>query len=133
MYSPIVLEHFKNPHNQGNMPDADAVGQVGNPVCGDIMKLYLKFRAEDKDKPVAEKVIEDIKFETLGCGAAIASTSIMTDLAKGKTVAEALKITRQEIADALGGLPAPKIHCSILATEALEKAIEEHKKIISNL
>ena len=133
MYSPIVLEHFKNPHNQGNMPDTDAVGQVGNPVCGDIMKLYLKFRAEDKDKPVAEKVIEDIKFETLGCGAAIASTSIMTDLAKGKTVAEALKITRQEIADALGGLPAPKIHCSILATEALEKAIEEYKKIISNL
>lgn len=128
MYSPIVLEHFKNPHNQGAIPDADAVGQVGNPVCGDIMKLYLKFSEADKDKPISEKVIEDIKFETLGCGAAIASTSMLTDLAKGKTVAEALKITRQEVADALGGLPQPKIHCSILATEALEKAVEEYGK-----
>lgn len=128
MYSPIVLEHFQNPHNQGVIPEADSMGQVGNPVCGDIMKLYLKFRESDKDKPVEERVIEDIKFETLGCGAAIASTSMLTDLAKGKTVAEALKITRQDVAEALGGLPAPKIHCSILATEALEEAIKKYRE-----
>ncbi|HOY55844.1 MAG TPA: iron-sulfur cluster assembly scaffold protein [bacterium] len=127
MYSSIVLEHFQNPHNQGVIPDADTMGQVGNPVCGDIMKLYLKFRESDKDKPVEQRIIEDIKFETLGCGAAIASTSMLTDLAKGKTVAEALKVTKQDVADALGGLPAVKVHCSILATEALEKAIEEYK------
>ncbi len=126
MYSSIVLEHFKNPHNQGVILDADAVGQVGNPVCGDIMKLYLKFSEADKDKSLEERVIEDIKFETLGCGAAIASTSMLTDLAKGKTVAEALKITKQNVADALGGLPAVKIHCSILATEALEKAVKNY-------
>jgi len=129
MYSPTVLQHFQNPHNQGSIPDADAVGEVGNPVCGDIMKLYLKFRPKDKGKPFEERIIEDIKFETLGCGAAIASTSMLTDLAKGKTVAEALKITRQDVADALGGLPAPKIHCSILATEALEKAINNYKRL----
>lgn len=126
MYSPIVLQHFQNPHNQGVILDADTVGQVGNPVCGDIMKLYLKFRDTDKDKPVEERVIEDVKFETLGCGAAIASTSIMTDLIKGKTVAEALKVSKQDIADALGGLPAAKMHCSILATEALEEAIKNY-------
>ena len=124
MYSQTVLEHFQNPHNQGKIEEADCVGQVGNPVCGDIMKLYLKLRAEDKDKPVEERVIEDIKFETLGCGAAIASTSMLTDLVKGKTVGEALKVTKQEVADALGGLPAVKIHCSILATEALTEAVK---------
>jgi nitrogen fixation NifU-like protein len=124
MYSKTVLEHFQNPHNQGKIEDADAVGQVGNPVCGDIMKLYLKIRAEDKNKLVEERLIEDIKFETLGCGAAIASTSMLTDLVKGKTIGEALKVSKQEIADALGGLPAVKIHCSILATEALEEAVK---------
>jgi len=129
MYSPIVLQHFQNPHNQGSISDADAVGQVGNPVCGDIMKLYLKFSQADKDKSLEERIIEDVKFETLGCGAAIASTSMLTDLIKGKTVAEALKVTKQDVADALGGLPAVKIHCSILATEALTKAIEDYKKI----
>lgn len=125
MYSPIVLEHFQNPHNQGVIPEADAMGQVGNPVCGDIMKLYLKFRLDDKDKPIEERVIEDVKFETLGCGAAIASTSMLTDLIKGKTVSEALKVSKQDVADALGGLPAVKMHCSILATEALEEAIKK--------
>ena len=128
MYSQTVLEHFRNPHNQGKIEEADAVGQVGNPVCGDIMKLYLKLRAEDKDKLVEERVIEDIKFETLGCGAAIASTSMLTDLAKGKTIGEALKISKQEVADALGGLPAVKIHCSILATEALQEAVKNLKR-----
>ncbi|HPI67196.1 MAG TPA: iron-sulfur cluster assembly scaffold protein [bacterium] len=127
MYSPIVLEHFKNPHNQGSIADADAVGQVGNPVCGDIMKLYIKFREADKSLPVAERIIEDVKFETLGCGAAIASTSMLTDLIKGKTVTEALKVSKQDVAEALGGLPAAKIHCSILATEALEEAIKKLK------
>jgi nitrogen fixation NifU-like protein len=128
MYSQTVLEHFRNPHNQGKIEEADAVGQVGNPVCGDIMKLYLKLRAEDKDKLVEERVIEDIKFETLGCGAAIASTSMLTDLAKGKTIGEALKISKQEVADALGGLPTVKIHCSILATEALQEAVKNLKR-----
>jgi nitrogen fixation NifU-like protein len=128
MYSQTVLEHFRNPHNQGKIEEADAVGQVGNPVCGDIMKLYLKLRAEDKDKLVEERVIEDIKFETLGCGAAIASTSMLTDLAKDKTIGEALKISKQEVADALGGLPAVKIHCSILATEALQEAVKNLKR-----
>lgn len=125
MYSKQVLEHFQNPHNQGKIENADAVGQVGNPVCGDIMKLYLKIRAEDKDKPVEERMIENIKFETLGCGAAIASTSMLTDLVKGKTIGEALKISKQDVADALGGLPAVKIHCSILATEALAEAVKK--------
>ncbi|HPA25925.1 MAG TPA: iron-sulfur cluster assembly scaffold protein [bacterium] len=125
MYSPIVLQHFQNPHNQGSIPDADAMGQVGNLVCGDIMKLYLKFRAEDKSKPLEGRIIEDVKFETLGCGAAIASTSMMTDLIKGKTVGEALKVSKQDIADALGGLPVVKMHCSILATEALEEAVKK--------
>ena len=128
MYSQTVLEHFRNPHNQGKIEEADAVGQVGNPVCGDIMKLYLKLRAEDKDKLVEERVIEDIKFETLGCGAAIASTSMLTDLAKDKTIGEALKISKQEVADALGGLPTVKIHCSILATEALQEAVKNLKR-----
>ena len=128
MYSQTVLEHFRNPHNQGKIEEADAVGQVGNPVCGDIMKLYLKLRAEDKDKLVEERVIEDIKFETLGCGAAIASTSMLTDLAKDKTIGEALKISKQEVADALGGLPAVKIQCSILATEALQEAVKNLKR-----
>ena len=119
MYSQTVLEHFKNPHNQGSIPDANGIGQVGNPVCGDTMKIYLK---------VKDNIIEDIKFETLGCGAAIASTSILTDLVKGKTIDEALKITKQNIVDALGGLPQVKIHCSLLATEGLKKAIDDYKQ-----
>lgn len=117
-YSKKVLEHFSSPHNQGKMDSPDAVGEVGNIRCGDIMKLYLKIK---------DNVIEDIKFETLGCAAAIAATSILTDMVKGKNFDDALAITREDITNELGGLPAIKVHCSVLATEALEKAIEEYK------
>jgi len=98
MYSKIVLEHFQNPHNQGSIPDASGVGEVGNPVCGDIMKIYLKIKS-DGSQNIDNHIIEDVKFETLGCGAAIASTSMLTDLIKGKKVGESLKITRQNGAE----------------------------------
>jgi len=126
MYSAKVLEHFQNPHNQGQIPDASGVGQVGNPVCGDIMKLYLNIKSDGTDN-IDNHIIQDIKFETLGCGAAIASTSMLTDLVKGKTISEALKITRQNVADSLGGLPKPKIHCSLLAVDGLKEAINDYK------
>ena len=119
MYNKKVLEHFKNPHNQGSIKDADGIGEVGNPVCGDVMKIYIK---------VKDGKIEDIKFETLGCGAAIASTSMLTDLAKGKTLEKALKITKQDVVDALGGLPNVKVHCSLLAVDGLGQAINTYKK-----
>lgn len=125
MYNKEVLEHFKNPHNQGSMDNADGIGQVGNPVCGDIMKIYIK--VQDNPAKDGASIIEDIKFETLGCGAAIASTSMLTDLAKGKTLEDALKITKQDVVDALGGLPHVKVHCSLLAVDGLAKAIEEYK------
>jgi nitrogen fixation NifU-like protein len=117
-YTNKVIEHFKNPHNQGEMKDADVVGQAGNPVCGDVMKMYLK---------INKNVIKDIKFETLGCAAAIAVSSSLTDLVKGKTLGEALKINKNDIVKDLGGLPQPKIHCSMLGIEALHKAIKEYK------
>lgn len=117
-YTPQLLEHFKKPHNQGSIDQADAIGEVGNMKCGDIMKVYLKI---DQDK------ITDIKFETLGCAAAIATSSVLTDLAKGKTLTEAEKINKQDIVDVLGGIPAPKFHCSILAEEALKVAIKNYK------
>ena len=118
IYTQKVIDHFKNPHNQGTIPDADAVGQEGNPVCGDVMKIYLKI---EKD------VIGDIKFETLGCAAAIAVSSALTDMAKGKTIDEALAITKDTIVEDLGGLPAQKVHCSMLGVEALHKAIENYR------
>lgn len=118
MYTKKVLEHFKNPHNQGEMKDPDSVGIVGNPVCGDVMKIYLK---------VKDNVIKDISFETLGCAAAIAVSSVLTDIARGKTLSRAVKITREEIVKNLGDLPAPKKHCSMLGIEALKKAISEYK------
>jgi len=121
-YSKKVIEHFSKPHNQGVIKDADGVGTVGNPTCGDIMKLYIKV-----SKNKEEEIIEDIKFETLGCGAAIATSSMITDLAKGKTLEEAEKITRQNVADELEGLPPVKMHCSNLAADALQKAIENYK------
>ena len=121
-YSKKVIEHFSRPHNQGVIKDADGVGTVGNPTCGDIMKLYIKV-----SKNKEEEIIEDIKFETLGCGAAIATSSMITDLAKGKTLEEAEKITRQNVADELEGLPPVKMHCSNLAADALQKAIENYK------
>jgi nitrogen fixation NifU-like protein len=118
MYSEKVMDHFKNPRNVGEIPDADGVGKVGNPVCGDITKFYIK---------VADGKIADVKFQTFGCGAAIATSSIMTELVKGKTIEEASKITKQTIADALGGLPPIKMHCSNLATDALKNAIEDYE------
>lgn len=117
MYSDKVMDHFKNPRNMGNIKDADGIGEEGNPICGDIMKLYIKV---DNNK------ISDIKFETLGCGAAIATSSMITLIAKGKTLEEAMKITRQSVADELGGLPPVKMHCSNLAADALHKAIEDY-------
>jgi len=119
MYSDKVLEHFKNPRNVGEIKDADGVGTVGNPVCGDMMTMYIK---------VKDDRITDIKFKTYGCGAAIATSSMTTELAKGKTVDEALEITRQSVADALEGLPPVKMHCSNLAADALHEAIKDYKK-----
>jgi len=119
MYSEKVLEHFTNPQNVGEIKDPDAVAEVGNVVCGDAMKLFLKVKGD---------VIEDIKFKTFGCGAAIASSSVATEMVKGKTLDEALKITNKDIVEALGGLPAQKIHCSVMAAEAIKKAIEQYRE-----
>jgi nitrogen fixation NifU-like protein len=113
------MEHFKNPHNMGEIPDADGVGSVGNPVCGDMMTIYIK---------VKDNRLEDIKFKTYGCGSAIATSSMITDLARGKTLEEAMKITRGDVADELGGLPPVKMHCSNLAADALHAAIEDYYK-----
>lgn len=121
-YTDIVMDHFKNPRNQGEIKDSDGIGEVGNPVCGDMMKIYLKVGKNDQ----GQEIVEDVKFQTLGCGAAIASSSMLTEMAKGKTLEDANKITRQEIADALGGLPKEKIHCSVLAGEGLKKAIADY-------
>ncbi len=119
MYSEKVLDHFRNPRNVGEIEDADGVGTVGNPVCGDMMSIYIK---------VKDDRIKDIKFKTFGCGAAIATTSMTTELAKGKTLDEALKITREDVADELGGLPPIKMHCSNLAADALHEAINDYRK-----
>lgn len=119
MYTEKVMEHFRNPHNMGEIPDADGVGTVGNPVCGDLMTIYIK---------VKDNKIADIKFKTFGCGAAIATSSMITELAKGKTLKEALKITRGNVADSLGGLPSIKMHCSNLAADGLHAAIEDYLK-----
>jgi len=115
MYTEKVMEHFKNPRNVGEIPDADGVGTVGNPVCGDLMTIYIK---------VKDNRLVDIKFKTFGCGSAIATSSMITELAKGKTLEEGLKITRANVADELGGLPAIKMHCSNLAADALHAAIK---------
>ena len=122
-YSKKVMEHFTRPHNQGEIKNPDGIGLVGNPKCGDIMRMYIKVA---KEKGGAE-IIEDIKFETLGCGAAIATSSMATDMAKGKKLDEALKITNRMVADELGGLPAVKMHCSNLAADAIKKAVEDYK------
>lgn len=119
MYSEKVMEHFRNPRNMGEISDADGVGTVGNPVCGDMMTIYIK---------VKDNHLEDIKFKTFGCGAAVATSSMITELAKGKTLEEGMKITRANVADALGGLPPIKIHCSNLAADALHAAIEDYCK-----
>jgi nitrogen fixation NifU-like protein len=119
MYTDKVMEHFRNPRNMGEIPNADGVGTVGNPVCGDLMTMYIK---------VKDDRIEDIKFKTYGCGAAIATSSMTTELAKGKTLDEAMKITRASVADSLGGLPKVKMHCSNLAADALHAAIEDYRE-----
>ncbi len=126
IYSKEVIEHFRKPHNQGVIKNPTVVGQSGNPLCGDMMKLYLKI---DKKKVGGKMVdyIKDIKFETLGCAAAIATSSMITDLVKGKSIEEAAKVTKANIADALGGLPPIKLHCSVLAIEALHDAIKKFK------
>ncbi|MDQ1284032.1 MAG: nitrogen fixation protein NifU [Patescibacteria group bacterium] len=124
MYSKKVIEHFTRPHNQGAIENPDGVGIVGNPVCGDLMKIYLSIKKDAK----RGEYIKDIKFETLGCASAIATSSMITDLAKGKTLAEAKKISRDNVADALEGLPPIKIHCSNLAADGLREAIEDYEK-----
>ncbi|MCL6559225.1 MAG: Fe-S cluster assembly scaffold protein NifU [Firmicutes bacterium] len=118
MYSEKVMDHFSNPRNVGEIPDADGVGEVGNPTCGDIMKIFIK---------VENDVITDVKFKTFGCGAAIATSSMVTEMVKGKTLEEASKITNKAVAEALDGLPPKKMHCSNLAADALQKAIEDYK------
>jgi nitrogen fixation NifU-like protein len=121
-YSKKVIDHFTRPHNQGVMKNPSGVGMVGNPVCGDLMKIYIKV---DKNK-TGEEYIKDIKFETLGCASAIATSSMITDLAKGKTLEEAMKVTRKDVADALDGLPPIKMHCSNLADDGLHEAIKDY-------
>jgi len=116
-YSEKVMQHFMNPHNVGEIADADGIGNVGNPVCGDIMRLYIK---------VKDGIITDAKFKTFGCGAAIATSSMVTDLVKGKRIQEALDISNKTVAEALGGLPKIKLHCSVLAEQALRSAIEDY-------
>lgn len=123
-YSKKVLEHFTRPHNQGVIKNPSGVGTVGNPVCGDLMKIYIKVKKGKTKK----EVIEDIKFETLGCASAIATSSMVTDLAKGKSLEEAMKITRNDVAENLEGLPPIKMHCSNLAADALHEAINDYKK-----
>jgi nitrogen fixation NifU-like protein len=119
MYTDKVMEHFKNPQNMGEITDADGVGTVGNPVCGDLMTIYIK---------VKDNRLADVKFKTFGCGAAIATSSMTTELAKGKTLEEAMKITRADVAGSLGGLPPVKMHCSNLAADALHEAIKDFYK-----
>ena len=121
MYSELVMEHFTNPRNVGEIPDADGVGTEGNPVCGDIMKITIK---------VKDDRIEDVKFKTFGCGAAIATSSMVTEMVKGKTLDEALQVSNKAVAEALGGLPAQKMHCSNLAADALHKAIADYRSKI---
>lgn len=116
-YSSKVMEHFAAPHNVGEIPDADGIGKVGNPVCGDIMNMYIK---------VENNIITDVKFKTFGCGAAIATSSMATDLIKGKTLEEALELTNAAVAEALGGLPKVKMHCSVLAEQAVRNAINDY-------
>ena len=119
MYSTKVMDHFKNPRNMGEIPDADGVGTVGNPVCGDLMTIYIK---------VKNNRLEDIKFKTFGCGAAIATSSMVTELARGKTLEEGMKLSRKDVAENLGGLPPIKMHCSNLAADGLHAAIEDYLK-----
>jgi len=118
LYSEKVMDHFRNPRNVGVIDNADGVGEVGNPVCGDIMKIYLKINDE--------QIIEDVKFETFGCGSAIASSSMATELIMGQPISEAMKLTNKAVTEARDGLPAHKLHCSVLAEEAIKKAVKDY-------
>lgn len=124
MYSEKVMEHFKNPKFTGEIKSPDGTGKVGNPVCGDVMEVYIKV-GKNKD---GKEFLEDIKVKTFGCVSAIASSDILCEMVKGKTLDEALKITNRDVVNELGGLPPAKIHCSVLAADALKKAIEAHRK-----
>ena len=117
LYTETVMDHFMHPRNVGEIENPDGVGQVGNAKCGDIMKMYLKIK---------DNVIQDVKFETFGCGSAIASSSMATELIKGKTIEEALAVTNKQVVDALGGLPAYKLHCSVLAEESIKSAVKDY-------
>ena len=117
LYSETVMDHFRNPRNVGRMEDADGVGEVGNAKCGDIMTIYLKIK---------DDMIQDVKFETFGCGSAIASSSMATELIKGKSVSDAMALTNKAVAEALDGLPAHKLHCSVLAEEAIKAALQDY-------
>lgn len=117
LYTETVMDHFKNPRNVGSMENADGIGEVGNAKCGDIMKIYLK---------IENDVITDVKFETFGCGSAIASSSVATEMIKGKSISDALSLTNREVVDALGGLPAHKLHCSVLAEESIKSAVKDY-------
>ncbi len=119
MYSEKVMDHFSNPRNVGEIKDADGIGKVGNPKCGDIMKVYLK---------IEDDIISDIKFKTFGCGSAIASSSMATEMVKGKTIDEAVKLTNKAVAEALDGLPPAKLHCSVLAEQAIKLALLDYSK-----
>ena len=119
LYSEKVMDHFRNPRNVGVIEDANGIGEVGNAKCGDIMKMYLK---------IEDDIIQDVKFETFGCGSAIASSSMATELIKGKPVSEAMQLTNKAVAEALDGLPAYKMHCSVLAEEAIRSALEDYQK-----
>ena len=118
LYSEKVMDHFRNPRNVGVIEDANGIGEVGNAKCGDFMKMYMK---------IEDDIIQDVKFETFGCGSAIASSSMATELIKGKPVSEAMKLTNQAVAEALDGLPAYKMHCSVLAEEAIHAALEDYR------
>lgn len=119
MYSEKVMDHFENPRNVGKLEDANAVGEVGNAVCGDIMKIYMK---------IENNIIEDVRFKTFGCGAAIATSSMATELVKGKTIQEALSLTNKAVMEALDGLPPAKVHCSVLAEQAIHAALKDYQQ-----
>lgn len=123
LYSEKVLEHFHHPRNMGEMKEADGVGTVGNPVCGDVMRFFIKV-----GKKEGKEYIEDVKFQTLGCGAAIATSSMATEMIKGQPLQQAEELTNKAITEALGGLPTAKIHCSVLAADAVRKAIKDYRK-----
>jgi len=124
LYTKKVMEHFKNPHNMGKLKNPDGIGKVGNIVCGDVLWLYIKVGKNKKRR----EIIKDVKFETYGCVAALATSSVITDLVKGRVLEDALEFNREEIVKELGGLPAPKIHCSVLAADALYEAIYDYLK-----